>query len=133
VEADYLHQVIQLLQPRVTLLGDFKTQSSYFFASPTELDTKALKKKYKPENEHHFLQIHDLLSTPSNSAEEVSQRIKSYITDQGAKFGEIFTVLRVWLVGEMSGPDLFELIQLIGHEEAQDRIKRGLDIAKALD
>ena len=133
IDPSYLHQVIKLLQPRVTLLGDFKAQSAYFFSPPAALDTKALKKKYKPENEKHFRQIHDLLSEPSSSAEELSQRIKSYITDQGAKFGEIFTVLRVWLVGEMSGPDLFELIQLIGNEAAQQRIVHGLEVVKSLD
>ena len=133
VEPSFLHKVIKLLQPRVTLLGDFKSQSGYFFTAPAALDTKALKKKYKPENEAHFQQIHDLLTDTSPTAEELSQRIKSYITDEGAKFGEIFTVLRVWLVGEMSGPDLFELIELIGTAEAQERIKRGIEVVKSLD
>ena len=62
VEPSFLHKVIKLLQPRVTLLGDFKSQSGYFFTAPAALDTKALKKKYKPENEAHFQQIHDLLT-----------------------------------------------------------------------
>lgn len=130
VDPSYLKEVIRLLQPRVTYLSDFKAQSSYFFTSPEVLDMTALKKKYKPDNERHFERIIELLDDDASSAEDYAQRIKSYISEAGVKFGEIFTVLRIWLVGEMSGPDLFELIYLIGHREAQKRLTAGLGIAK---
>lgn len=130
VEPSYLKEVVRLLQPRVTFLSDFKEQSGYFFASPSDLDMTALKKKYKVDNEKHFEHIIGLLDYEASSAEDYAKRIKSYISESGVKFGEIFTVLRIWLVGEMSGPDLFELIYLIGHREAQKRLTTGLGIAK---
>jgi glutamyl-tRNA synthetase len=41
--------------------------------------------------------------------------------------GKVMQPLRVCVVGELKGPDLFQIIKLIGKEETLSRIKKAVD------
>ncbi len=132
ISQDQLEKIIELLKPRVTFLADFKTQSSYFFNKPTDIDEKGLKKKYKLENEEHFNALATLITNTSNKSEDLQDAIKGYITEHALKFGDMFSVLRIVIAGSMSGPDLFEMISLIGNQECHDRIIEGISTAQKI-
>ncbi len=132
ISQDYLEKVIEQLKPRVTFLGDFKKQSSFFFSKPVEIDEKGLRKKFKLENEQHFQTIASLINESATDSESIQSAVKGYITDKELKFGAIFAPLRIFIAGTMSGPDLFEMISLIGNEECSQRIIDGISVAKHL-
>ena len=118
-------KVIEMLQPRVEFLSDFKKQSAYFWEAPDEYDAKPLRKKYKPENSGAFDSIIGLIKTSESTSESLAQTVKGYITDNELKFGAILPVLRIWMTGSMAGPDLFEMMALLGIEESAARLERG--------
>jgi len=53
--------------------------------------------------------------------------LKEELMDFGSKneisFGNIMKTLRLCLVGSLSGPDLFKIIEIIGPEETLHRIE----------
>ena len=122
----FMLKAIEMMKERVTVYPDFYAQGKYLYGLPEEYDQKTLKKKYKPENQVHFDAIHELISNDADfTAESLSSKIKSYITDNELSFGAIFPILRIVLSGTMKGPDLFAMMELIGKEDALIRWKAG--------
>jgi len=118
-------RVIEMLQPRVEFLSDFKSQSSYFWEAPHEYDEKPLKKKYKSENKTAFESIIALIKSSDSTSESIAKIVKGHITDNELKFGAILPVLRIWITGSMAGPDLFDMMALLGIDESVSRLERG--------
>jgi glutamyl-tRNA synthetase len=125
-------RVIEMLQPRVEFLSDFKTQSSYFWVAPQVYDDKPLKKKYKSENNAAFASIIELIKSSESTSESLAKTVKGYITDNELKFGAILPVLRIWITGSMAGPDLFEMMALLGIDESVARLKQGYNYCSNL-
>ena len=55
---------------------------------------------------------------------EVKEAIKRVIAKEGLKIGEGMSLLRLILTGQPKGPDLGEIISLLGREETIKRLKR---------
>ena len=140
VKTDFVNQkkglvkrIIKLLQPRVESLSDFVKSSEYFFSPPSQYDEKGLRKKYKSDNESHFIHLAKQLAAEPLEREAIEVLIKGYISSNNLGFGAILPVLRIFIAGSMSGPDLFEMIEVIGTSECADRIKRGVQYIKTID
>ena len=65
-------------------------------------------------------------NTEDFSAEKLSEEIKGWITSQEISFGKVMMPLRLALVGEMKGPDVFEIASIIGKEESVKRIENAI-------
>ncbi|HAT63884.1 MAG TPA: glutamate--tRNA ligase, partial [Flavobacteriaceae bacterium] len=60
------------------------------------------------------------------SASTLSDKVKGWITKEGIGFGKVMMPLRLSLVGEMKGPDVFEIIAILGKKEAVERIQKAI-------
>lgn len=126
----YIIEVIRMLQPRVHTLTEFKEQSTFFWSAPSEFDEKAIKKKFRIDNKEDFSNIISLVdSLVSFDTESLSSAIKGHINDNQLKFGHILPALRIWMTGSMAGPDLFEMMALLGQQETVQRLTSGLNYA----
>ncbi len=123
-----IEKIIEMLQPRVEVLSDFISQSSYFWSAPDSFDRKPLKKKFKSENASAFeALITELSSIETFEADTLSNLIKGYITNNELSFGAILPVLRIWITGSMAGPDLFEMMSVLGKGDTIKRLEYGLN------
>ncbi len=125
VSENFIKQFITLMKERVTFFPDFYTEGEFFFNSPNEYDQKQVKKRYKPEMDTHFNRIISDINSVSG-AEEMAAKVKGYLNENELKMGAYLPLLRIMICGGMKGPDLFEIINLIGSEEAINRIEKGL-------
>jgi len=66
-----------------------------------------------------------LIKSSESTSESLAKTVKGYITDNELKFGAILPVLRIWMTGSMAGPDLFEMMELLGIDESVSRLERG--------
>ena len=127
-DSSFLSSFCGLMKERVETLNEFLESGYFFFEKPTEFDEKTSRKKYKPENRPHFEAIAvEIEKSASFAASELETLVKQYITENSLSFGQIFPILRVALSGTTKGPDLFEMISLLGKEEALDRLRGSLD------
>jgi len=128
IDEDYLAKAIDLMKERVENTNQFIDSSGFLFEGPTEYDEKTLRKKYKPENQTSFDGIRKILAEAEGyNAEDLSTQVKSYMESNELSFGAIFPILRVVLSGTLKGPDLFEMMSLIGKEEVLKRWDRGFE------
>jgi len=64
-----------------------------------------------------FVSINDF------SSESIEKTTKEWISSKEIGFGKVMQPLRLAIVGEMKGPHLFDIIHMIGKEEAILRMK----------
>lgn len=121
---DKLSLIVPLLKERATFVKDLWEQGSFFFEAPSAYDEKAAKKAFKEDTPEIFLTVIDLLKGAEDfAAKNISDTIKGWITSNEISFGKVMMPLRLALVGEMKGPDVFEIISILGKKEAVARIE----------
>lgn len=125
-------KVISLVKERVYFMTEWWEQVHYFFVAPTEYNPDVIKKRWKENTAEHLRAIQQLLLTATSSEKEhLHTLVTQYIQDQQLNMGQIMNCLRLSLVGDTKGVDLFEIVEFIGIEETAQRIERAiLEIAK---
>ena len=124
---DYVGKVVDLVKDRATFVSDFYNLSDFFFQAPESYDEKAMK-NWKEETAGYMQKVAEILnSTSTFSAAEIETNIKSWITEEGIGMGKVMQPLRLCIVGALKGPDLFQIIELIGKEEAVKRISTAIE------
>lgn len=127
VSPESLTKFCGLMKERVENLNDFKKNGYFFFEKPSSFDEKTIRKKYKQENDVHFLKMADgLEGLDAFSTENIQAVVKGYIAENELSFGAILPILRVGLTGTMKGPDIFGTMELMGKEETLIRLKDAL-------
>ncbi len=125
VSNDYLARVCEMMKERVGLLPEFVEQGYYFFEGINAYDEKTIRKRWKPERQNLFDQLATLINdTDPFKAESLESVVKKFINDTGLSFGEVFPILRIAMSGTMKGPSVFDMIELLGKEEVDIRLKK---------
>ena len=118
-------KIIGLLKERSSFIADFWEQGNYFFEAPKSYNKKAVKKAFKKKTPQLLLKLVVLLEGCGNfSSENLNDNVKGWITENEIGFGNIMMPLRLALVGEMKGPDVFEIAAILGKKEVISRINK---------
>jgi len=131
VDKEFLTTFCGMMKERVMTLKEFSKEGKYFFTDDFEYDVKTIKKKFKIENGPHFEKIcNSLESLNTWKSNDIQNVIKSYITDNELSFGAILPILRICLAGTMKGPDVFQMMELLGRQIVLSRMEKGLKFCK---
>ena len=122
-----LLKIISLMKERAVFVKDIYNDGKFFFTSPTEYDEKAVKKSWNESagqvmNEF-TLKIQDSVFEP----EILKQDIHDFAESKGLGMGKVMMPLRLALVGELKGPDVPDIMQILGKEETIARIKNAVN------
>jgi len=121
-------KIVSLLKERATFVSDLWEQGSFFFEVPKTYDAKAAEKAFKAETPDLLEKVVSLLNTSEDfSAANLSEIIKGWITSENIGFGKVMMPLRLALVGEMKGPDVFDILSILGKGESISRIENAID------
>lgn len=123
--------IVPLLKERATFVQDLWEQGSFFFEAPSTYDEKASKKAFKEDTPEILQKVIELLQGIEDfTATTISDEIKGWITSNDIGFGKVMMPLRLALVGEMKGPDVFEISSILGKKEAVSRIEKAVNFMK---
>lgn len=123
-----LEKVVLLLKERLTFAKDLWEQGDFFFENPKSYDEKAKGKAVKEDTLEILQKVVALLGEQENwDSAALSDNVKGWIKENKIGFGRVMMPLRLSLVGEMKGPDVFDIIELIGKEESINRINKFLE------
>ncbi|MEF3078213.1 glutamate--tRNA ligase [Winogradskyella poriferorum] len=123
IDVNYIALVVGLIKERATFVSDFWELSHFFFVSPTDYDEKASKKALKEGTDDILNKVIELVnSTEDFTVENLQTNIKGWITDNEIGFGKVMMPLRLALVGALQGPDVFDIMYMIGKDETVKRI-----------
>ena len=122
-----LLKIISLMKERAVFVKDIYHDGKFFFTSPTEYDEKAVKKSWNEAaaqvmNEF-TLKLQDSVFEP----EILKQDIHDFAESKGLGMGKVMMPLRLALVGELKGPDVPDIMQILGKEETIARIKNAVN------
>ena len=121
-------KLVSLLKERATFVKDIWNLANYFYIAPKEYASKAVKKQWKEETPVILNQLVSTLESitdfSSNNTETI---VKEWITDKELSFGKVMPPFRLVLVGDMKGPHVFDIVELLGKEETIKRIKNAIE------
>jgi glutamyl-tRNA synthetase len=116
-----------LLKERVTFPGELLKQGMYFFKAPKSYDEKVVRKKWNDEAKTVLAGFVKEIGAISNfDRETVAENLNNVLDKEGIKIGRIMQALRLAVTGIGSGPDLMEIMAVIGREEVIERINNAL-------
>jgi glutamyl-tRNA synthetase len=124
IDINYIALVIGLIKERASFVSDFWDLSHFFFNAPTSYNEKAAKKAWKENTDALMTELVTVIQkTEADSAETLRASIKEWITFKDIGFGKVMMPLRLALVGALQGPDVFDIMFMIGKDEAVKRIE----------
>mgnify|MGYP006320465243 FL=1 len=119
---EYVEKVISLVKDRANFVTELYDLSDFFFVAPTEFDSKALK-NWKEDTNDLLDKVAIVLNSIENfEAKNIEGIVKNWISENDLPMGKIMQPLRISIVGAMKGPDLFEIISMLGKAEVLERI-----------
>jgi glutamyl-tRNA synthetase len=123
IDNQYIEMVIALVKERATFVSDFWDLSHFFFTAPSSYDEKATKKSIKDDTTDVLTTIKALIDSVDDfTSENVQSTVKEWITSNEISFGKVMMPLRLSLVGALQGPEVFDIIYMIGKTETLKRI-----------
>jgi len=123
-----IEKVVDLIKERATFIGDFWELSDYFFVTPNAYDEKAIRKQWKEDTPEIMKQLVLVLRSIADFTSEIIETaVKEWIEKENYSLGKVMPSLRLVIVGEMKGPHIFDILELIGKEETILRIEKAIE------
>lgn len=114
-------KIIDLVKPRLETINDLFKVCEFFYVDPVVFSEKSLK-KFKNVNSIEILNSIAVLFEDKEDQENLKENLKALSKEKDWGFGKVLGLLRISVVGDLSGPDLFEIISLVGDETCVKRI-----------
>ena len=121
-----LLKVISLMKERATFVKDIYNDGKFFFEAPTSYDEKAVKKAWNEETATVLNELSTQLETWDMKPEIIKQKIHDFAESKSLGMGKVMMPLRLSLVGELKGPDVPDILEILGKEESVARIKNAV-------
>ena len=123
-----VERLVGLLKERATFVHDIWDLADYFYIAPTSYAEKAVKKQWKEGTKDILDQLVSILDSITDfSSTNTETIVKQWITDKELSFGKVMPPFRLVLVGDMKGPHVFDIIEILGKEETITRIKTAIE------
>ncbi|MCD1115855.1 glutamate--tRNA ligase [Chryseobacterium turcicum] len=128
IEDEKLLKIIHLMKERATFPKDIYENGKFFFEAPTSYDEKASKKAWNDETSALLTEFAENLNSINDFvSENIKQNLHDFAENKGLGMGKVMMPLRLALVGELKGPDVPDILELIGKEESIARISNAVN------
>jgi glutamyl-tRNA synthetase len=122
-----LLKIIHLMKERATFPKDIYENGKFFFEAPASYDEKASKKAWNDETSVILGELSSNLEGTDFNAENLKQVVHDFAENKELGMGKVMMPLRLSLVGELKGPDVPDIMELLGKEETTSRISNAIN------
>lgn len=120
--SEWLGEVLQTVKDRIHTLKDFQTAADFFFIRPK------VKVPVTQELKEALIECSEKLESLQNpDKNNVVNLFRSVVKGRKMSAKEFYTTLRYLLTGKNEGPELVDIVYLLGPTETAMRIKMGLE------
>jgi glutamyl-tRNA synthetase len=119
---DKLLKIVSLMKERATFVKDIYDNGKFFFEAPQSFDEKALKKAWNDNTADILKEFVEKLGTSVFESPLVKEAIHDFAEGKSLGMGKVMMPLRLALVGELKGPDVPDIMEILGYEESKSRI-----------
>jgi len=117
--------ILGLLRPRCKKLTDFAEQLRPFFEDPDSYDPEGVKKHLSaPGSKEHILALKDAFAAAEWDATVLEKTLRDLADARTIKAAMLIHGTRLALTGRMVSPGLFEMLVLVGRENALRRLEK---------
>ncbi|HWD38658.1 MAG TPA: glutamate--tRNA ligase [Fimbriimonas sp.] len=130
----YVLAAVKEEQQRVQTLAEFGEACEFFLLEEPSMEQKAVDKWLRQEHVSEMFGwvLEKLADSRVETVEHYETILKGYQTHKGMeKLGPVVHPTRVALTGKTTGPGLFELMSVLGHDRIERRLKRALELVGA--
>ena len=120
-EDEAVSKIVALIQERIELLNDIPALCSVFIEQPKTYDEKGMQKINKLDLDTLVNSIIQLID--ENSLDEFKDAVFRFCKEQSIGMGAVMQTLRMAAVGNLSGPDIVEVIKVIGKNSILERLE----------
>ena len=117
-----LERIVGLMKERATFVKDIN-DGKFFFERPQSYDEKAVKKAWKEDTPAIMSGLVAVLENTDFRAEILKEAIHHYAEEKSLGMGRVMMPLRLCLVGELKGPDVPDILEILGKEESIKRLR----------
>ncbi len=122
-------QVVAMMKSRVNFVKELWPITSFFFIPPQSYEEKAVKKHWKPQSKEQMSQLCKVLNTIDDwSPEGQEPAVQQWMDENQYKRGDIMNALRVCLVGQAIGPDIYQITTFLGKDETLQRLNNAINL-----
>lgn len=122
-----LLKIISLMKERATFVKDIYNDGKFFFEQPTSYDEKAVKKAWNAEIAEILKELAIQMPSWDLGHEVLKQHIQDFAESKSLGMGKVMMPLRLSLVGELKGPDVPDILEILGKEESIARINNAVN------
>lgn len=121
--------IVPMVKQRASFIKDLWEASDFFFEAPTQYDQAGVKRAVKENTVAIISELSVALADqPWVSAGVLSEFVKNWCATKEVGVGTVMMPLRLFLVGAMKGPDVFDIMFVLGKMESIERIDRALNV-----
>ena len=117
-----LDKIAELIKPRLEDLNDIFNTSRFFFIRPKEYPEQQVK-KLKKTGFNEVIESLVSIIEKSGDLNNLKPLVEALVKEKEWGFGKVLGLFRLSIVGELSGPDLFEVVSIIGKQEVLERLR----------
>jgi len=127
-----LEKIVELLKERIVFPQDILTQGIYFFEEPKFYDEKTVSKKWN-NTSSDILQKFSLKLKDLNNfkAAQIEATFHGFLENEELGLGQVMPILRLALTGVGSGPQIFEIAEILGNKTVYERIQQAINSINA--
>lgn len=127
ISDEKLLKIISLMKERATFVKDIFESGKFFFQRPFHYDERASKKAWGTETSQIMTALSTELEKWDFEPETLKQNIHDFAETRSLGMGKVMMPLRLALVGELKGPDVPDILHILGKDESLTRIKNTIN------
>ena len=124
---EYVKAALDTCKGKFKLFSELPAYCGFYFKDAFDYDPEGVKKDFVPENVPRLQKLRDAFSKaePFNAA-TLETTLKSTAAELGVKAGVLVHPVRLACTGNISGPSLYHLLEVIGKSNVLQRLGRAL-------
>lgn len=120
-------KVVELMKERVVFPTDFWNEASFFFETPADYDPKVVQSKWTAEAVEVIADFgKELAQSDVATADKAKDILNAVLERKNMKIGKVLQALRLAITGKGAGPDLMEIVEVLGRDETAERIEKAI-------
>ena len=120
-------QICSFMKGRIAFLKDLYVENKFFFVAPDTYDDEIIQREWNWKIKVALKKYISLLLLEENLTSTAAKTIlKRVLEKEEIKRGILMQILRVLITGKASGPDLMQVIAILGSNETTKRIDNAL-------
>ncbi len=128
VEVDKLETIVALMRERVNFANEIIESSYFFFNAPSNYDLDFARKRWKEDTPQILQDLCAILEAVEPfEPRSILDAIQQFMVEKSVGAGKLMPGLRLALVGSGSGPDVSQIMGVLGKSESLQRIRTALD------